>query len=125
MFIHSSPARPSSSRWRSPSRAPSSGSSAPRGEPAATPSAARPSAARTPRANACCAWPLLTIALCAAGCATGPFDPVCPPLAAYAPAEQARALRELDALPPDSAVQAMLRDYLLLRDRLRAACGPA
>ena len=46
----------------------------------------------------------------------------CDWLVPYAPAFQARAATELDALPDHSAVRVLIEDYGELRARIRAAC---
>ncbi|WP_297856806.1 hypothetical protein [Elioraea sp.] len=48
---------------------------------------------------------------------------MCGWLAEYAPAMQARAAEELDALPSGSALRVLAEDYGELRARIRAACG--
>ena len=40
----------------------------------------------------------------------------------YVPAVQARAAGEMDALPPGSALRALIEDYGELRARIRGAC---
>lgn len=72
---------------------------------------------------------LATIAATAAlltGCGTGTSDvrpSMCGWLAEYAPAAQARAAEELDALPSGSALRVLAEDYGELRTRIRAACA--
>jgi len=56
-------------------------------------------------------------------CATDGSDrtgQVCPPVAEYSTADQARAAEEVEALPKGAAVVAMLSDYAVLRDQARA-----
>lgn len=62
----------------------------------------------------------LLLCLALAACATPP--PACPPVIPYTAAEQDRAADELHALPPDAELRRMMGDYLLTRDRIRAAC---
>ncbi|WP_218119581.1 hypothetical protein [Roseospirillum parvum] len=56
-------------------------------------------------------------------CATGPSDDaaasVCPRLIPYSAAFQAQAADELEALPPGSALEVLVADYLVTRDQLR------
>ena len=54
-------------------------------------------------------------------CATAGSDerPVCPPVVAYSPADQARAAGEVEALHEDWVVVRMLSDYAVLRDQAR------
>jgi hypothetical protein len=48
-----------------------------------------------------------------------PAGVICPPAAPYSAAVQARAAGELDALPPGSAIEAMLIDYSVMREQTR------
>jgi hypothetical protein len=60
------------------------------------------------------------------GCATGASDvrpAMCGWLVTYAPALQARAANELDALPDGAALRVLVDDYGELRARIRAACA--
>ena len=59
-------------------------------------------------------------------CATGGSDPggsVCPPVVAYDQAVRERAAAEIEALPQDSAVAAMMADYHVLRQQARACAN--
>ena len=77
------------------------------------------------------AWPrprlaslVLATSLLAA-CATATSERVtgvCPPLPAYGLDLRAQAADELVLLPPNSAIEQLLRDYAVLREQLRA-CG--
>ncbi len=70
------------------------------------------------------AGPALATSLLAA-CATATSERVtgvCTPVPAYGPDLRARAADELALLPPDSAIEELLRDYAVLRAQLRA-CG--
>jgi uncharacterized lipoprotein YmbA len=65
---------------------------------------------------------LLGLALLA-GCSAAAPKPVvfaCPALRSYPPAEQHQAARELAALSPGAELRAMMRDYLDLRNQVRA-----
>ncbi len=56
-------------------------------------------------------------------CATGGSDrgsAVCPPVVAYDQAVRERAAAEIEALPQDSAVAAMMADYHVLRQQALA-----
>jgi hypothetical protein len=59
-----------------------------------------------------------------AGCETGDSDGAaihaCPPVVEYRAEFQARAATELERLPAESALAAMLSDYAVLRDQVRA-----
>ncbi len=69
------------------------------------------------------ALPLLVIAtLSLTACATAPFRPsiVCPPVAAYDRAFQARLAEEIQRLPPGAALERAMLDYARLRDQARA-----
>ena len=60
------------------------------------------------------------------GCATGGSDvrpAMCGWMVTYAPAMQARAAEELDALPVGSVLRVLVDDYGELRARIRAACA--
>lgn len=48
---------------------------------------------------------------------------VCPVIRSYDKATQERALAEYRALPANSAIKAMVGDYLTLRDRVRKCRG--
>ncbi len=68
------------------------------------------------------ATPLIAM-LWLTGCATASFDGgsgVCPPVVHYSRAEQARAVAEVGALPPDAVIGGWLADYAVLRDQARA-----
>lgn len=70
------------------------------------------------------AGPVLATSLLAA-CATATSERVkgvCPPVPAYGADLRAQAADELVLLPPDSAIEELLRDYAVLREQLRA-CG--
>lgn len=54
------------------------------------------------------------------GCATGGSSLACPPVAAYDQQFLARAAAELEILPPGSAIEALLADYSVLREQVRA-----
>ncbi len=72
------------------------------------------------------ALPLLVIAtLSLTACATAPFRPsiVCPPVAAYDRAFQARLADEIQRLPPGAALEQAMLDYARLRDQARACNG--
>jgi hypothetical protein len=72
------------------------------------------------------ALPLLVIAtLSLTACATAPFRPsiVCPPVAAYDRAFQARLAEEIQRLPPGAALERAMLDYARLRDQARACNG--
>jgi hypothetical protein len=69
------------------------------------------------------ALPLLVIAtLSLTACATAPFRSsiVCPPVAAYDRAFQARLADEIQLLPPGAALERAMLDYGRLRDQARA-----
>ena len=69
------------------------------------------------------ALPLLVIAtLSLTACATAPSRPpvVCPPVAAYDRAFQARLADEIQRLPPGAALERAMLDYARLRDQARA-----
>jgi hypothetical protein len=71
------------------------------------------------------ALPLLVIAtLSLTACATAPSRPsvVCPPIADYDRAFQARLAEEIQRLPPGAALEQAMLDYARLRDQARA-CG--
>jgi hypothetical protein len=69
--------------------------------------------------------PLSTLALCltltfATGCATAPFEKVCPIPVEYTPAEREAASQELAVLCQTPTMTCrMVRDYLQLRDKVR------
>ncbi len=68
------------------------------------------------------ALPLLVIAaLSLTACATAPSRPavVCPPVAAYDRAFQARLADEIQRLPPGAALEQAMLDYARLRDQAR------
>ncbi len=70
------------------------------------------------------AGPVLATSLLAA-CATATSERAtgtCPPLPAYDADLRAKAADELSLLPPNSAIEQLLRDYAVLREQLRA-CG--
>ena len=48
------------------------------------------------------------------------FVPVCPPVVEYSDGLQERAAAELDLLPEDSVIAAMLGDYAVMRDQARS-----
>ena len=58
------------------------------------------------------------------GCATAGFETGglggCPPVVDYSREFQARAAEELALLPDGSAVVAMMADYAIIRDQVRA-----
>jgi hypothetical protein len=69
------------------------------------------------------ALPLLVIAtLSLTACATAPSKPsvVCPPVAAYDRAFQARLADEIQRLPPGAALERAMLDYARLRAQARA-----
>lgn len=69
------------------------------------------------------ALPLLVIAtLSLTACATAPSRPsmVCPPVAAYDRAFQARLADEIQRLPPGAALEGAMLDYAQLRDQARS-----
>jgi len=69
------------------------------------------------------ALPLLVIAtLSLTACATAPSRPavVCPPIAPYDRAFQARLADEIQRLPPGAALEQAMLDYARLRDQARA-----
>ncbi len=63
---------------------------------------------------------LLLVASCAPTSVT--LSP-CPPVVEYDRAFLARAAKELDLLPPDSAIVEMLKDYHVMREQARACRG--
>ncbi|MCX5618824.1 hypothetical protein [Bombella pollinis] len=70
---------------------------------------------------------LIAAVLCAllGGCAAQPtLRPLCPPLVAYTPQEQAALARELRTHPDLAEVPLFLTDYANERKELRAACPP-
>ena len=72
------------------------------------------------------AMPLLVIAtLLLTACATAPSRPsiVCPPVAAYDLAFQARLADEFQRLPPSAALEKAMLDYARLRYQARACVG--
>jgi hypothetical protein len=81
---------------------------------------------REPLNNICCskrALPLLGIAaLSLSAFATVPSRPsvVCPPVAAYDGAFQARLADEIERLPPGAALERAMLDYAALRVQARA-----
>ena len=79
------------------------------------------------KSNARCWTPPATAPLIAmlwlSACAMGGFEgsvQVCPPVVKYSTADQARAAEEVEALPEDAVVVAMLSDYTVLLDQARA-----
>ncbi|TGN51524.1 hypothetical protein E4L95_16790 [Paracoccus liaowanqingii] len=56
------------------------------------------------------------------GCATVGSDawPPCPPMVEYSPAEQTRAADEVEVLPANAVVVAMLSNYSVMREQARA-----
>lgn len=69
------------------------------------------------------ALPLLLIAtLSLTACATVPSRPsvICPPIAAYDRAFQARLAVEIQRLPTDAALEQAMLDYAKLRDQARS-----
>ena len=71
---------------------------------------------------------IVALAALVSGCATGGSDvrpAMCGWVVPYAPALQAQAAAELDALPPGAALARLVEDYGELRARIRAACGVA
>ena len=72
------------------------------------------------------ALPLLVIAtLSLTACATAPSRPsiVCPPVAAYDRAFQARLADEIQRLPLGAALEQAMLDYARLRDQARACAN--
>lgn len=72
------------------------------------------------------ALPLLVIAtLSLTACTTAPSRPVfvCPPVAAYDRAFQARLADEIQRLPPGAALERAMLDYARLRDQARACAS--
>ena len=72
------------------------------------------------------ALPLLVIAmLLLTACATVPSRRVvvCPPVAAYDRAFQARLADEIQRLPPGAALEQAMLDYARLRDQARACAA--
>ena len=59
-------------------------------------------------------------ALSCRGRAVRPDGYVCPPVVAYDQAVRERAAAEIEALPQDSAVAAMMADYHVLRQQALA-----
>lgn len=64
---------------------------------------------------------VLASALFLGGCTNHPTL-VCVSIAPYDRETQARALTELDALPPGTVIARMIEDYGDLRARIRSAC---
>ena len=62
---------------------------------------------------------MISLGACAMGGSEGAGS-FCPPTAQYPASVGARAADELEALPPGSAVEAMLVDYSVLRAQARA-----
>ena len=62
----------------------------------------------------------LLAALGLAACGTPAVKIICPPLVPYDAAFQQRAAAELDALPADAALVAMIGDYARLLAEIRA-----
>lgn len=60
----------------------------------------------------------ISLAACASGGSEMPLN-TCPPVASYPASLQAQAAHELAALPPGSAIEAMLVDYSVLRTQTR------
>ncbi len=66
-------------------------------------------------------WLALSLAGLLAGCAMSTVPPTpCPPVVEYDRAFLARAAKELDLLPPESAIVEMLKDYHVMREQARA-----
>lgn len=63
---------------------------------------------------------LLIAGLSLAGCVKASSE-VYPLVKTYSQNTQAQAADELEALPPGSAIAAMIADYAVLREQLRAA----
>jgi len=65
---------------------------------------------------------LVIVAACSSGCATAVSRLVttCPAIVRYDQAFLDRAADELVSLPEDSALDQMMRDYLVMRDQARA-----
>ena len=66
---------------------------------------------------------LATLASLPGGCGTGGSEPsvtVCPPVIDYGAELRTRAATEVEGLPEDSAVVALLSDYAVMRDQARA-----
>jgi len=75
----------------------------------------------------CCRQRLAVLVIGASwltGCATAGFEAngvaACPPVVEYSREFQARAAEELALLPDGSAVVAMMADYAIIRDQVRA-----
>ncbi len=67
---------------------------------------------------------LVATVLTLTACATGAMPPPpCPPVVEYDRSFLARAAKELDLLPPDSAIVEMLKDYHVMREQARACRG--
>ncbi len=65
--------------------------------------------------------PLIVMLLLSA-CAMGVSEThaPCPPVVKYTTSDQTRATEEVEALPESAVVVAMLSDYAVLRDQVRA-----
>jgi len=78
------------------------------------------------KSNAKCWTPPAAVPLIAmlwlSACATAGSDVQvpCPPVVAYSVADQDRAAEEVETLPEGAVVVAMLSDYAVLRDQVRA-----
>ncbi len=69
---------------------------------------------------------LVAVTTLLAGCARVLSEPQpCPPVVEYDHAFLERAAKELDLLPPDSAVVEMLEDYYIMRQQVRVCSVPA
>ena len=67
---------------------------------------------------------LALLTMSTAGCATAGSERACPREVEYSPAQQSQAADELQALPRDSVVRAlMMPDYGRLRAQSRACRG--
>lgn len=68
----------------------------------------------------------LSLVLVLGACTTATTTAVtaCPPVPAYDRPFLARAAEEVGRLPEGSAIEAMLRDYAMVRDQLRACSNP-
>ena len=67
------------------------------------------------------AAPLIAM-LCLSACAMGGSEAraPCPPVVEYSAADQVRAAAEVEIFPEGAIVVAMLSDYAVLRDQVRA-----
>lgn len=64
---------------------------------------------------------LVAVTTLLVGCATAPSEPPpCPLVVEYDRAFLEQAAKELDRLPPESAIVEMLKDYQVIREQARA-----